>query len=83
MRTATPACPPLSLLLCYCSPNENGHVDHAGGLLHIEDVLPFFPDFVAIDNFKGAITDSLARYNTQIEELKAEMDEATAIAGGL
>ena len=51
--------------------------------MHIEDVLPFFPDFVAIDNFKGAITDSLARYNTQIEELKAEMDEATAIAGGL
>lgn len=56
---------------------------HAGGLLKIEDILPFFPDFVTIDNFKGAITDSLTRYNRQIEELKAEMDEATEIAGGL
>jgi len=54
----------------------------AGGLLKIEDILPFFPDFVTIDNFKGAITDSLTRYNRQIEELKAEMDEATEIAGG-
>lgn len=52
----------------------------AGGLLKIEDILPFFPDFVTIDNFKGAITDSLTRYNRQIEELKAEMDEATEIA---
>lgn len=54
----------------------------AGGLLKIEDILPFFPDFVTIDNFKGAITDSLTRYNRQIEELKGEMDEATEIAGG-
>lgn len=56
---------------------------YVGGLLKIEDILPFFPDFVTIDNFKGAITDSLTRYNRQIEELKAEMDEATEIAGGL
>jgi hypothetical protein len=52
-----------------------------GGLLKIEDILPFFPDFVTIDNFKGAITDSLTRYNRQIEDLKGEMDEATEIAG--
>ncbi|WIA14238.1 hypothetical protein OEZ85_002776 [Tetradesmus obliquus] len=52
----------------------------AGGLLKIEDILPFFPDFVTIDAFKGAITDSLTRYNRQIEELKGEMDEATEIA---
>jgi hypothetical protein len=36
---------------------------------------------VTIDNFKGAITDSLTRYNRQIEDLKGEMDEATEIAG--
>lgn len=53
----------------------------AGGLLKIEDILPFFPDFVTIDNFKAAITDSLTRYNKQIQELKGEMDEATEIAG--
>jgi hypothetical protein len=52
-----------------------------GGLLKIEDILPFFPDFFTIDNFKGAITDSLMRYNRQIEDLKGEMDEATEIAG--
>lgn len=52
----------------------------AGGLLKIEDVLPFFPDFVTIDNFKEAICDSLERYNKQIDELKAEMEEATEIA---
>ena len=28
-------------------------------LLRIEDVLPFFPDFVTIDDFKEAICDSL------------------------
>jgi len=56
-------------------------VNGSGGLLKIEDILPFFPDFVTIDNFKGAITDSLTRYNRQIEELKAEMDESTEIAG--
>jgi hypothetical protein len=38
----------------------------AGGLLRIEDVLPFFPDFVTIDNFKDAICDSLERYNKQV-----------------
>ncbi|KAJ9515226.1 hypothetical protein QJQ45_002352 [Haematococcus lacustris] len=52
----------------------------AGGLLKIEDVLPFFPDFVTIDNFKEAICDSLERYNRQIEVLKCEMEESTEIA---
>ncbi|KAG1655491.1 hypothetical protein FOA52_008962 [Chlamydomonas sp. UWO 241] len=52
----------------------------AGGLLKLEDILPFFPDFVTIDNFKDAICDSLERYNRQIEELRREMSEATQIA---
>ena len=38
----------------------------AGGLLKLEDILPFFPDFVMIDNFKDAICDSLERYNRQV-----------------
>ena len=37
-----------------------------GGLLKLEDILPFFPDFVMIDNFKDAICDSLERYNRQV-----------------
>jgi hypothetical protein len=41
-------------------------VSTTGGLLKIEDVLPFFPDFVVIDNFRDAICDSLERYNKQV-----------------
>uniref|UniRef100_G1NF65 Vacuolar protein sorting-associated protein 18 homolog n=1 Tax=Meleagris gallopavo TaxID=9103 RepID=G1NF65_MELGA len=49
-------------------------------LLKIEDVLPFFPDFVTIDHFKEAICNSLEDYNKHIEELKREMEEATQSA---
>uniref|UniRef100_A0A8C4Q9Y5 Vacuolar protein sorting-associated protein 18 homolog n=2 Tax=Eptatretus burgeri TaxID=7764 RepID=A0A8C4Q9Y5_EPTBU len=49
-------------------------------LLKIEDVLPFFPDFVTIDHFKEAICSSLQDYNQHIEELKVEMEEATESA---
>lgn len=49
-------------------------------LLKIEDILPFFPDFNYIDNFKDAICHSLEDYNQRIEQLKTEMDEATASA---
>ena len=41
-------------------------------LLKIEDILPFFPDFVTIDHFKDALCESLAEYNKQIDVLKVE-----------
>lgn len=47
------------------------------GLLKIEDILPFFPDFALIDDFKEAICSSLEDYNRQIEKLKQEMNDAT------
>ncbi|CAL9013958.1 unnamed protein product [Prunus brigantina] len=47
------------------------------GLLKIEDILPFFPDFALIDDFKEAICSSLEDYNNQIELLKQEMNDAT------
>jgi hypothetical protein len=47
------------------------------GLLKIEDILPFFPDFALIDDFKEAICTSLEDYNNQIEKLKDEMNDAT------
>ncbi|CAK9261476.1 unnamed protein product [Sphagnum jensenii] len=47
------------------------------GLLKIEDILPFFPDFSLIDDFKEAICTSLEDYNRQIEELKRDMVDAT------
>ncbi|XP_023658140.2 vacuolar protein sorting-associated protein 18 homolog [Paramormyrops kingsleyae] len=49
-------------------------------LLKIEDILPFFPDFVTIDHFKEAICSSLEEYNKHIDELKQEMEEATESA---
>ncbi|KAI1897288.1 hypothetical protein AGOR_G00081780 [Albula goreensis] len=49
-------------------------------LLKIEDILPFFPDFVTIDHFKEAICGSLEEYNRHIEGLKQEMEEATESA---
>ena len=48
--------------------------------LKIEDILPFFPDFVTIDHFKDAIIDSLQDYNHHIDSLKEEMEEATKSA---
>ena len=50
---------------------------HDCPLLKIEDILPFFPDFVTIDKFKDAICTSLQEYSRHIDSLKAEMDEAT------
>ncbi|TFK56966.1 hypothetical protein OE88DRAFT_1650500 [Heliocybe sulcata] len=46
-------------------------------LLKIEDILPFFPDFVVIDDFKDEICNALEGYAAHIEALKGEMDEAT------
>lgn len=46
-------------------------------MLKIEDILPFFPDFALIDDFKEAICSSLEDYNQQIEKLKEEMNDAT------
>ncbi|VEN49877.1 unnamed protein product [Callosobruchus maculatus] len=49
-------------------------------LIKIEDILPFFPDFVTIDHFKEAICNSLKEYNQKIQNLKEEMEEATKSA---
>ncbi|KAH6916857.1 DigA protein [Coprinopsis sp. MPI-PUGE-AT-0042] len=49
-------------------------------LLKIEDILPFFPDFAVIDDFKEEIAHALEGYSAHIEGLKAEMDDATQTA---
>ncbi|KAJ3071689.1 hypothetical protein HDU98_004948 [Podochytrium sp. JEL0797] len=49
-------------------------------LLRIEDILPFFPDFVLIDDFKSDLCQALEEYNEHIEQLKEDMDEATRSA---
>eukprot|EP01116_Phalansterium_solitarium_P021883 TRINITY_DN700_c0_g2_i4.p1 TRINITY_DN700_c0_g2~~TRINITY_DN700_c0_g2_i4.p1 ORF type:complete len:1144 (-),score=456.35 TRINITY_DN700_c0_g2_i4:184-3615(-) len=49
-------------------------------LVKIEDILPFFPEFTRIDDFKHEICASLEDYNRHIEQLKREMDSATRSA---
>ena len=61
----------------------NQFLRESGGVIKIEDVLPLFPDFVKIDNFKDAICQSLEDYNKQIDQLKTEMEDATRIADAL
>lgn len=46
----------------------------------IEDVLPYFPDFVTIDQFKDAIRSSLAAYTDKINTLKDSIDQAASSA---
>uniref|UniRef100_A0A0D3GWY0 Pep3/Vps18 beta-propeller domain-containing protein n=1 Tax=Oryza barthii TaxID=65489 RepID=A0A0D3GWY0_9ORYZ len=52
-------------------------LSETNNLLKIEDILPFFPDFVLIDDFKEEICKSLKDYDSQIDQLKQEMDDAT------
>jgi hypothetical protein len=49
-------------------------------LLRIEDLIPFFPDFVVIDDFKEEICTALEDYSRKIDELKTEMDESEETA---
>ncbi|KAF2788010.1 hypothetical protein K505DRAFT_379203 [Melanomma pulvis-pyrius CBS 109.77] len=49
-------------------------------LLRIEDLIPFFPDFVVIDDFKEEICTALEDYSRKIDELKKEMDESEETA---
>jgi vacuolar protein sorting-associated protein 18 len=42
-------------------------------LIKIEDILPFFSDFVTIDHFRDPICNSLQEYNQQIQDLREEM----------
>ncbi|CAF9919406.1 MAG: hypothetical protein GOMPHAMPRED_001791 [Gomphillus americanus] len=49
-------------------------------LLKIEDLIPFFPDFVVIDDFKDEICQALESYSRDIDRLKAEMDDSAATA---
>ncbi|KAJ2852999.1 tethering complex subunit, partial [Coemansia erecta] len=48
--------------------------------LGIEDILPFFPDFTRVDDFKDDICVALEDYEAQIQDLRGEMDEATRTA---
>ncbi|KAL2104711.1 hypothetical protein VUR80DRAFT_9812 [Thermomyces stellatus] len=52
-------------------------------LLKIEDLIPFFPDFVVIDDFKEEICEALEEYGRSIDGLRREMDESEATAANI
>ncbi|KYK61802.1 vacuolar protein sorting protein DigA [Drechmeria coniospora] len=52
-------------------------------LLKIEDLIPFFPDFVVIDDFKEEICGALEDYSRNIDNLKKEMDESSQTAANI
>ncbi|KAL4890490.1 Pep3/Vps18/deep orange family-domain-containing protein [Aspergillus ambiguus] len=49
-------------------------------LLRIEDMIPFFPDFVVIDDFKDEICTALEDYSRHIDSLRQEMDNSAQTA---
>jgi hypothetical protein len=55
-------------------------LQRANGLLRIEDLIPFFPDFILIDDFKEEICAALEQYSKRIDTLKAEMDSSASTA---
>jgi vacuolar protein sorting-associated protein 18 len=52
-------------------------------LLKIEDLIPFFPDFVVIDDFKEEICAALEDYSRNIDALKKEMDDSSQTAANI
>lgn len=57
--------------------------DCGNDLLKIEDVLPLFPDFQTIDQFKKPIIKSLENYNERLNDLRTEMDDASRSIGSI
>ncbi|OAX79077.1 hypothetical protein ACJ72_06605 [Emergomyces africanus] len=49
-------------------------------LLRIEDLIPFFPDFVVVDDFKDEICTALEDYSRHIDALRQEMDNSAHTA---
>lgn len=47
----------------------------SGGVLRIEDILEYLPDFSEIDHFKEEIYSTLEEYANRVEGMKEEMEE--------
>lgn len=46
-------------------------------VLQLEDILPFFPSFEVVDEFKEDICGALDRYSQKIQELQRDMDKSS------
>ncbi|KAG4302522.1 hypothetical protein PCANB_001152 [Pneumocystis canis] len=52
-------------------------------LLHIEDIISLYPDFIKIDNFKEEICSVLKEYSSNIDSLLKKMEELTQSADNI
>ncbi|CAJ0932013.1 unnamed protein product, partial [Mesorhabditis belari] len=57
-----------------------GLLKESQDVIKIQDILPFFPQFVKIEHFKEPLCECLREHSTKIQELQRNMKEATQIA---
>lgn len=63
--------------------SEAAQILEESPLLSIENILPFFPDFIVIDTFKADICASLEEYNHNLVSLRTEMNEYTTTSNDI
>ncbi|XGW10958.1 hypothetical protein V3C99_012449 [Haemonchus contortus] len=52
----------------------------SGDVISIQDILPFFPDFTEIKDFKEPLCECLKEHSVKIQELQQAMKDATLMA---
>lgn len=52
----------------------------SNGILKVQDVLAYFPDFTSIEHFKEPLCDYLKNYSIKIQNLQKEMSETAEMA---
>ncbi|KAJ1350312.1 hypothetical protein KIN20_006076 [Parelaphostrongylus tenuis] len=57
-----------------------GLLKESGDVISIQDILPFFPEFTKIDDFKDPLCECLKEHSVKIQELQQAMNDATLTA---
>uniref|UniRef100_A0A0K0DMH5 Vacuolar protein sorting-associated protein 18 homolog n=1 Tax=Angiostrongylus cantonensis TaxID=6313 RepID=A0A0K0DMH5_ANGCA len=57
-----------------------GLLKESGDVISIQDILPFFPEFTKIEDFKDPLCECLKEHSVKIQELQQAMNDATLTA---
>ncbi|VDL69971.1 unnamed protein product [Nippostrongylus brasiliensis] len=57
-----------------------GLLKESGDVISIQDILPFFPEFTEIKDFKDPLCECLKEHSVRIQELQQAMKDATIMA---
>ncbi|EYC08461.1 hypothetical protein Y032_0066g3779 [Ancylostoma ceylanicum] len=60
--------------------NSIGLLKESGDVISIQDILPFFPEFTKIEDFKEPLCECLREHSIKIKDLQQSMKDATLIA---